>query len=159
MSVIIFQKPVAGTSEQTLARFLTRARRAVGVRGRVTVLVTGNGELRDLNLRFRGKNKPTDVLSFPAAPGGEKNFAGDIAISCDLAVAVAARLGHPVGSELKILLLHGLLHLAGFDHETDNGKMARREARLRRDLRLPDALIRRTQASSARRARPARRLP
>jgi probable rRNA maturation factor len=143
--MVIFRKPVSGTSEQTLARFLARARRAAGVRGGVTVVVTGNRELRDLNRRFRGKDKPTDVLSFPVMGQDENDSEGDIAISADIAADNAVRLGHAASTELKILVLHGLLHLAGYDHESDNGQMARREARLRRELRLPLSLIERTQ--------------
>ena len=90
---------------------------------------------RDLNRRFRRKNKPTDVLSFPRPSGG------DIAISADIARENAARYGHSVAAELKILVLHGLLHLAGYDHESDNGRMARAEARLRSQLKLPASLI------------------
>ena len=69
---------------------------------------------------------------------------GDIAISAEIAASNAGRLGHSAGDELKILILHGLLHLAGYDHETDAGEMAREEARLRRALRLPVALIERS---------------
>ena len=145
--MVIFHKPVAGVSELSLARFLARARRAAGLRNRVTVLVAGNQELRELNRRFRGQNRPTDVLSFPAAPEANHVLAGDIAISVEIAAANAARLGHPRATELKVLILHGLLHLAGYDHANDNGAMARREAQLRRELRLPDNLIERASRS------------
>jgi len=143
--VIIFNNPVAGASESSLARFLARARRAAGLRKRVVVLVADNRELRELNRRFRGQNRPTDVLSFPAAPEANTKLEGDIAISGEIAAANAARLGHPPATELKILILHGLLHLAGYDHENDNGAMARREAELRRELRLPETLIERAE--------------
>ncbi|MFB3814113.1 MAG: rRNA maturation RNase YbeY [Terriglobales bacterium] len=148
--MVIFHKQVNGTSERALARFVARARRAAGIRGRVTVLVTGNREVRELNRRFRGKDKPTDVLSFPATTEAGDDGEGDIAISADIAAENAARLGHRPADELKILVLHGLLHLAGYDHETDNGKMARKEARLRRELRLPEALIERSAAHGRR---------
>ncbi len=141
--VVIFHKPVAGVSQLALTRFLARARRAAGLGKQVVVLVAGNQELRELNRRFRGKNLPTDVLSFPAAPEASDALEGDIAISSEIAMANALRLGHPPTAELKILILHGLLHLAGYDHETDHGAMARREAELRRELRLPDTLIER----------------
>lgn len=146
--MVIFQKKVVGVSEASLTRFVLRARRAVRLRGKVNVLVTGSSSMRTLNLRFRGKNKPTDVLSFPAfQPGGKgrSQFAGEIAISADIAAQNAMRLGHPTRQEVKILLLHGILHLAGMDHERDNGRMARKEAELRRALRLPAALIERAQ--------------
>lgn len=145
ISMVIFRKTISGVSELSLTRFVNRARRAAGMRGQVTVLVTSSAEVRDLNRRFRRKNKATDVLSFPAAPIEGDDNEGDIAISADIASENAERFGHPTAAELKILTLHGILHLAGYDHETDNGKMARKEARLRRELHLPDALIERTE--------------
>ena len=114
----------------------------------VNVLVTGSAELRSLNQRFRGESKATDVLSFPAPEAtkrGARNFAGDVAISADIARENAMRLGHSVADEVKILVLHGILHLAGFDHERDNGEMARKESRLRRQLKLEGGLIERMQ--------------
>jgi probable rRNA maturation factor len=145
--LVILQKKVAGLTEATLGRFVLRARNAVGLRGSVNVLVTNSTTMRGLNREFRGKNKATDVLSFPhASPstrGERQKLAGDIAISADIARENSLRLGHPVAQEIKILALHGILHLAGFDHERDNGEMARKEATLRRALRLPAALIER----------------
>lgn len=149
-------KRVAGLSEGALDRFITRAKRAAGLRGAVTVLVTSSLELRRLNQRFRGKDKPTDVLSFPAEMISKGRFAGDVAISADIAAKNARQLGHSPAEEVKILALHGLLHLAGYDHEADNGTMARRETRLREQLRLPVALIERTQ-QEPRTSRPGRR--
>jgi probable rRNA maturation factor len=75
--------------------------------------------------------------------------AGEVAISADIALQNSLRLGHSVGQEIKILALHGILHLAGFDHERDNGEMARKEKTLRRALKLPAALIERVQADDA----------
>jgi probable rRNA maturation factor len=144
--MVILQKRVPGLTEDTLDRFVTRAKRSVGLRGSVTVLVTSSRELRRLNQRFRGKDTPTDVLSFPALRLAAKRFAGDVAISADIASQNARRLGHSPAEEIKILALHGVLHLAGYDHETDNGAMARREERLRRQLRLPVGLIERNSA-------------
>ena len=147
--MVILQKKVVGLNEASLSRFVTRARGESRLRGRVNVLVTGSAAIRTLNTRFRGENKPTDVLSFPSAqalPGGGKGkpgFAGEIAISADIAAKNAARLGHSVASEVKVLALHGILHLAGMDHEHDNGQMARKEAKLRRALRLPSTLTER----------------
>ncbi len=111
------------------------------------VLVTSSAAMRSLNRRFRRKNKPTDVLSFPApqAANAGKKFAGEIAISADIAARNALRLGHSLAAEIKILALHGVLHLAGFDHERDNGAMGRKETQLRRLLRLPTSLIEREQ--------------
>jgi probable rRNA maturation factor len=145
--LVILQKKVAGLNEGTLGRFVLRARKAVGLRAAVNVLVTSSTAVRVLNRQFRRKNKATDVLSFPsAAPavqGEKRKLAGDIAISVEIARDNSARLGHSVAQEIKILALHGILHLAGFDHERDNGQMARKEATLRRALRLPPALIER----------------
>jgi probable rRNA maturation factor len=145
--LVIFRKRIIGLSPSTLQRFVLRARRAVRLRDRVNVLVTGSPELRALNRRFRGADKPTDVLSFPAvlpwAPSN--NIAGDVAISADIARESARRLGHSLADEIKILVLHGILHLAGFDHERDHGQMARKENRLRRQLKLEAGLIERTQ--------------
>jgi probable rRNA maturation factor len=141
--MIILRKPVAGLSETTLARFIARARRAAGLAGAVNVLVTSNREMHALNLRFRGKDCPTDVLSFPPMPGLIDGLAGDVAISADLAADNARLLRHPLAAEIKILVLHAILHLAGYDHERDQGEMARRESSLRRSLGLPEGLIER----------------
>jgi len=113
------------------------------LRGEVSIRVTTDAELRDLNRRFRRKDKPTDVLSFPS---GISDFAGDIAISGDIAARNAADLGHSRQTELKILILHGLLHLAGYDHETDQGEMEAKELALRQKFKLPLALIERTRS-------------
>jgi probable rRNA maturation factor len=138
--LVIVKKAVAGTSEAALTRFASRAKTAVRLRGDVAVLVTGNREIQKLNKEFRKKNKPTDVISFPSGVDG---VAGDIAISAEIAQANARKLGHDAAEELKILILHGMLHLAGFDHEVDTGEMARKEARLRKQFRLPVGLIER----------------
>ena len=151
--MIVIRKPVAGVSAVALARFLARAQRSARLRGSVDLLLAGNGELRSLNRRFRGKNKPTDVLSFPAGESPLNGFAGDIAISVDIAKANARRLGHTAAEEIKILCLHGLLHLAGFDHESDNGQMARKELALRRSLGLASGL---TERATGRLPRPSR---
>jgi len=147
--MVILQKRVAGLNEKSLDRFVARAKRAAGVRGAVTILVTSSTELRRLNHRFRGKDKPTDVLSFPAEMISGGRFAGDVAISAEIAGQNARRMGHPPAAEVKVLVLHGLLHLAGYDHESDNGRMARRETRLREQLGLPVALIERAEKPSA----------
>jgi probable rRNA maturation factor len=148
--LVILQKPITGLSTTGLERFLLRARRAARLKGAVNLLVTSSAEVRSLNRKFRGKNEETDVLSFPAeprgGPGGSR-MAGEIAISADVAKRSAARLRHSPADEVKILALHGILHLAGFDHERDNGQMERQERRLRMALRLPDGLIERTVGS------------
>jgi probable rRNA maturation factor len=144
--------PPALPATRTLERFLTVATAAIPLRGLVTVLITSDRGIRKLNRQFRQKNKATDVLSFPAAvPShggrGTAKVAGDLAISIDMAARQALVLGHPLLAELKVLMLHGLLHLAGFDHEADKGEMAFRELELRRKLRLPGGLIERSTAA------------
>lgn len=110
-------------------------------RGReIACLITGDEELRRLNRQFRGADYPTDVLSFPSEAGGE------IAISLDRAAAQAAEHGHSMDEEIRILMLHGTLHLTGMDHETDAGEMARAEARWRKRLGLPCGLLERVHA-------------
>lgn len=128
-------------SGRDLEQFAERARRATRLSGEVNILITSDSELRRLNRAFRHKNKPTDVLSFPATSSG---VAGDIAISADTAARNSRALGHPLKDELKVLILHGMLHLAGHDHEIDNGQMARKETLLRGKLGLPLGLIERT---------------
>jgi probable rRNA maturation factor len=151
--LVILQEKVAGLSEDALQRFVLRARRAVGLATQVNVLVTSSAVVRALNHQFRNQDKATDVLSFPFASHisesgkqARNKTAGDVAISGDVALRSSIQLGHPVAEEIKILALHGILHLAGFDHERDNGEMARKEAKLRRALRLPAALIERVQS-------------
>lgn len=139
-------KPLRLPSTRTLAQFLKRAQAAVRLRGQVTVLLTGDVTMRDLNLRFRGKNKATDVLSFPSEHlvRGSERIAGDLAISVETALRQSAEQGHTLATEIKVLMLHGLLHLAGYDHETDAGEMRRREQSLRARLGLPLGLIERS---------------
>jgi probable rRNA maturation factor len=141
--LIILQKRVPGLTEQALERFVVRAKKMVGLKGAVSVLITSSREMRELNYRFRRKDEATDVLSFPALRGVVTRFAGDIAISAEIAAANAKRLEHSVSDEVKILALHGVLHLSGYDHERDDGQMARTEARLRTDMKLPVGLIER----------------
>jgi probable rRNA maturation factor len=138
----------ATLSASGLTRFLNRARLATGLRGEVDVLLTSDETLRQLNKSFRGKNKSTDVLSFPAPTKFATKHAGDLAISIETAGRQATAYGHTLRDEIRILLLHGLLHLSGEDHETDNGEMATREATLRRELRLPTTLIERVQKTA-----------
>ncbi len=140
-----------------LTRFLRRAREVVGLAGAVEVLLTSDAEIKRLNRDFRGKNKPTDVLSFPAPEEIAAQHAGDLAISLDTAARQAESFGHSLGEEVRVLMLHGLLHLTGMDHEVDSGEMAAREAELRRELKLPATLIERTTGSPARPARAPRR--
>ncbi len=140
---------------RTLARFLNAARSAVRLRGQVTVLLTTDAAIRRLNREFRGKNKATDVLSFPAGELVAAEFAGDLAISVPTARRQAGEQGHALGVEIKVLMLHGLLHLAGYDHEVDTGQMARRERLLRARLGLPLGLIERAAEPKAAKPRKA----
>ena len=120
------------------------------------MLVTDNREMQALNTRFRKKKHPTDVLSFPPADVSD-GFAGDIAISLDIAAQNARTLGHSVSDEIRILILHGILHLAGYDHDDDKGEMAQKELALRRKLALPAGLIERSSSKrTANRRAPAR---
>ena len=128
-------------SRAGLSGFLRRAQAAVGLMGEVDVLLAGDRTLRRLNREFRGKDKTTDVLSFPAAAEMRQEFAGDLAISLNTAQRQAEAEGHTLRDEVRVLLLHGLLHLQGMDHETDRGEMAAREAELRSALKLRDGLI------------------
>jgi probable rRNA maturation factor len=139
--VIILEQASDGVRARALSLFAARAKRTIGIPGEVNVLITGSHELQELNLRFRRAKKPTDVLSFPSGSG---QAAGDIAISAEIAAVSAAQLGHSTETELKILILHGLLHLAGYDHESDRGEMHSIETSLRREFGLPDGLIERT---------------
>lgn len=132
---------------RALAAFVAEAAAAAKLRGAISVLLTDDAEIRRLNREFRRKDKPTDVLSFPAAesaPGkASEPLAGDLAISVETAARQAAEAGHALYVELQILALHGVLHLAGYDHEADTGQMARREAALRRRFGLAAGLIER----------------
>jgi probable rRNA maturation factor len=142
--MVILHKPVPQLTEAKLERFLLRAKRAAGLRGVVNVLLTSSRQLRAWNARFRGKDHPTDVLSFPPLVK-EATIAGDIAISVDIAKQNGRRFGHAPADEVRILVLHGLLHLAGYDHESDAGAMETKEGVLRKKLGLPVGLIERTQ--------------
>ena len=141
---IILKRPVRGMSQRALTEFVTQACRAAGLKGSATVMVTNSREMRSLNSQFRGKKRATDVLSFPSAL--DNGVAGDIAVSLDIAARNAQFLGHSVGQEVQILVLHGILHLAGYDHEGDEGEMAKRERQLRRRFKLPTGLIEREES-------------
>jgi len=131
--------------DAVLARFLTSVRRELKLsRWEVTVCFVDDREIARLNREFRGKPKPTDVLSFPANGNGASDFPsaedakllGDIAISPQAARRNAKLFGRTLDEEIRILILHGVLHLAGYDHEVDDGEMERIEMRLRKKLKL-----------------------
>jgi len=146
--MLLLMRQLGGVSERAIARFEGKAQRAVGVRGEVCVFITSSGDVRAMNRRFRGKDQPTDILTFRLAPN-RTNSAGDVAIAAEIAEENAAAQGHSTETELKILILHGLLHLAGYDHETDNGEMQARETELRRQLKLPAGLIERAHGAGS----------
>ncbi len=128
--------------KRAIGNFLARAIEAAELEGEVSVLLAGDAEIRRLNREFRHKDKATDVLSFPAAQvNGHTELAGDLAISVETAAREAERRGHALEIELKVLLLHGVLHLAGWDHETDSGEMSEKEEALRAELGLAEGLI------------------
>jgi probable rRNA maturation factor len=122
-----------------LARWLQSVAPA-RTRGEVTVAVVPDARVRSLNREYRGKNEATDVLSFPAGEPGEL---GDVVIAAGVAGRQARQAGHSLAVELRVLALHGLLHLLGYDHERDDGRMARLERRLRRKGGLVEGLIER----------------
>ena len=135
---VLFRHPSPHVGRRDLRRFLKDLAQEILPEQGLACLITSDAELRELNRKFRGKDYPTDVLSFPP---------DDIAISFDRAAAQAAELSHSVEDELRILMLHGLLHLAGMDHDADAGAMARAEARWRKRLGLPCGLIERAKTS------------
>jgi probable rRNA maturation factor len=148
---ILFRYPIGAGLRPALSRkvrkrplreFLIEAAHQIAPNQGVACLITNDNELQDLNRRFLRKDYPTDVLSFPSANGEP----GELAISLDRAAAQAAAFGHSIEDELRILMLHGLLHLAGMDHEIDTGEMARAEARWRKRLKLPPGLVERASA-------------
>jgi len=146
------QKKVRVASGE-LEKFLGRIEKElrVGKQG-VTVCFVGDAEIARMNKEFRGKTGPTDVLSFPAKEkqwrGKKKraekkkdaherdSYLGDIAIAPSVARRYAKKNGRTLDSELRVLILHGVLHLLGYDHETDRGEMDRIEQRMRRRFGL-----------------------
>lgn len=153
-----------------LARWLARVA-PKGARGAVTLALVGDRQVRALNRRYRGIDQATDVLSFATSPedrrmteGGsairqrQRPFLGDVVIATGMAARQARMAGHSVATEFRILALHGLLHLLGYDHELDDGHMARLERTLRRRGGLEPGLIERnsvrpTQQGARRRSR------
>ena len=109
-------------------------------RGGVTVALVPDARVRALNRQYRKQDRPTDVLSFPS---DQRGYLGDVVIAAGVARRQARDAGHPLATELRVLALHGLLHLLGYDHERDDGRMARYERRLRRRGGLVEGLIER----------------
>jgi probable rRNA maturation factor len=147
-SSVTFRRVPSSLRRAPIERFANTLQKEV-VRNRCfDTLITGDAELRRLNRDFRGKDYPTDVLSFPSEPrpSGSGPHLGDIAISLGRARAQAREFGHAIEQEIQILMLHGVLHLMGHDHETDSGAMARAEKRWRAKLGLPNGLIERVRS-------------
>ena len=109
-------------------------------RGAMTVAIVSDARVRALNRQYRKKDTPTDVLSFPAR---ERGFLGDVVIASGVAARQARHAGHSLAIEVRVLALHGLLHLLGYDHERDDGRMARLERRLRKRGGLREGLTER----------------
>lgn len=140
-STVAFRRTPPDFRRRAVERFALRLQNEVAKGQSFDCLITGDADLRRLNREFRGQDYATDVLSFPAAPPAVR--LGDLAISLGRARAQAREFGHTIEQELQILMLHGLLHLLGMDHETDKGRMARVEKRWRTRLGLSTGLIER----------------
>jgi probable rRNA maturation factor len=144
-TTLLFRHPSRRVTRSALRAFFAELTQQVAGGRAATCLVATDAELRRLNHQFRGRDYATDVLSFPSGgTAGPGEWIGEIAISLDRAAEQAAELGHGVEEELRLLMLHGVLHLTGFDHETDAGAMARAERKWRRRFGLPEGLIERT---------------
>ena len=165
-SSVTFRRVPAGLGRATIESFARRLQKEIAKGHPFDTLISGDAELRRLNREFRGQDYTTDVLSFPVelepnhdafSPQRRRDrrgkrrenqehggrFLGDIVISVGRARAQAREFGHDLEQEVRILMLHGLLHLMGHDHETDAGAMARAEKRWRAKLGLPNGLIER----------------
>ena len=140
--LLTFRRKPATLDSKRLEAFAEILRARVARKRDFHCLITGDAELRRLNAQFRGKDYPTDVLSFPSEGAG----LGDIAISLGRARAQAREWRHSTEDEVRVLMLHGVLHLLGMDHETDRGEMRRAESRWRSKLGLPSTLTERAHA-------------
>jgi len=139
--LVVFSSSVRGIDRSAVRLLAGRISLEAAAGRRFCCLLTGDAELRRLNREFLGHDHPTDVLSFPSpSPAGAL---GDLAISLGRATSQAREHGHAVETEIGILMLHGVLHLLGYDHETDRGRMARAERKWRAALGLPAGLLER----------------
>jgi probable rRNA maturation factor len=148
--MILNRQRTARLARRPLELFLRRVWDELGLEGtEVTICLVSDAEIARMNAAFRGKKVPTDVLSFPATEDrrplrinsvrrgpGKKGYLGDVAISPATAGRNAKTYGRTLGNEIRILMLHGVLHLLGYDHETDRGEMDRLERKLRLRLGL-----------------------
>jgi len=146
-STVTFRSAPASLRRRSIQSFARKLQADVAKGRPFVCLISGDAELRRLNREFRCKDYATDVLSFPNAKNADATVKvaplGDVAISATRARAQAREFGHSTEDEIRILMLHGVLHLLGFDHEGDGGKMARAEKRWRTRLGLPSGLIER----------------
>jgi probable rRNA maturation factor len=138
--LVLFRRAGNAIDRPEIRQFASRLRAELAGGEPFSCLITDDRELRRLNAQFLGKEYPTDVLSFPSGGG---DGLGDIAISSDRAAEQARCFGHSIDDEIRILMLHGVLHLLGMDHETDKGAMAKVEKRWRKKLGLRTGLIER----------------
>ena len=139
-----FRRPLKDLRPRALTLFARKLQREVAGGHAFDCLITGDTEMRRLNRHFRGQDHATDVLSFPAISQAGSHL-GDLAISIQRARAQARQFGHTPEEEVRILMLHGLLHLLGMDHENGDGRMERAERRWRARLDLSCGLIERVQ--------------
>ena len=144
--LLLFQRAGSGIPKRELRAFAAELRERVADGRAFTCLLTDDKELERLNRMFFGKAYATDVLSFPS---GEDASLGEIALSMQRATDQAAAFGHTQFDEVRILMLHGVLHLLGMDHEVDRGAMARTEKKWRQELGLPAGLIERSKTKRA----------
>ncbi len=142
--LLVFAAATPGVDRAALRSFARRLRDEVAGGRPFCCRITSDREVRELNRRFLGIDRPTDVLSFPSGSG--IGPLGDIAIAFPYARRQAEALGHGADVELRVLLLHGVLHLLGYDHETDRGRMRRAEERWRARLGLPHSLTGRSRS-------------
>jgi probable rRNA maturation factor len=143
-SILLFLRTPRTLARKPLAQFALQLRERVANGQAFYCLLTDDKELRRLNREFLAHDYPSDVLSFPSAK--DEPGLGEMAISIGRAREQAEQLGHGLETEIQILMLHGLLHLLGMDHETDRGKMRRSETNWRKKLGLPAGLIERAKA-------------
>ena len=143
-STVTFRRAQTAVRPRILERFARRLESEVADGRPFGCLIAGDAEVRKLNRQYRGKDAATDVLSFPSV--SPSTYLGDIAISLARARAQAREFGHSAETEIQILMLHGVLHLIGMDHETDRGRMARAEKRWRARFNLPNGLIERVRS-------------
>jgi probable rRNA maturation factor len=141
--LITFRRKPAKLDIKSLETFAELLRTRVTRGKEFHCRITGDADLRRWNAQFRSKDSTTDVLSFPS---DDRDSLGDIAISIQRARAQSRDWGHAIEDEIRILMLHGVLHLLGMDHESDSGQMRRAEARWRRTLGLRTGLIERARS-------------